>query len=97
MSLSEREDMSDEVADAAVTDAARSQGRAIVFMSAAIASGYAAIYILFRWLLGADYSFAENIFVVLYFLLAFVLCIHCARRFARLAGRRHNVEAPPAE
>lgn len=95
--MSEHDDMSDEVADAAVTDAARSQGRAIVFLSAAIASGYAAIYILFRWLLGVDYSLAENVFVVLYFLLAFGLCIHCARRYARLAASRHKIEAPPAD
>lgn len=97
MSLSEHEHRSDEVADAAVTDAARSQGRAILFLSAAIASGYAAIYILFRWLLGVDYSLAENVFVMLYFLLAIGLCIHCARRFARLAGGRQNVEASPVD
>ena len=93
--MSEHEDMTDEAAEAAASDAARSQGRAILFLSAAIACGYATVYILFRWLLGTEYSFTENVFVVLYLLLALGLCIHCARRFAKLAKYRRREERPP--
>lgn len=71
---------------------ARAEGRAIIYLSAAIATGYASVYILFRWLIGSGNSFTENVFVVLYFLVAFAACIHCAKKFSHHARRPKRLE-----